>query len=364
MADQPPPEDEDTGQESDQGIIGEIPPVEADEEEAGARDRPRPPGRRRRSRTIGCVLALLGALLGAGVALVIGRGGGNEGEPARGPDMAAPVDSYLTRLTFSATPERPEQTPEILPAEADVIYCFYELSRVSPDAPLSARWSYDGRDLGELPLRDHQPDRDAEHASGRFSIVPAESDEGADVEGDAEGGAGFPRGVYEVEMTSPSQPDVIAQASFVALPRAAKILQGGGEPEGPPLVRSLNTAMGVGEDGKPVGATTTFEADSGRIYAAFEYAGVPPGAVLTVRWHFADTELERARAELPVSAAEGRGQAWLEVGEGEELPAGEYRVSVHLGDEDEELATSGFTVEGPMTAADPAAPPSVGSPPE
>ncbi|MGD9494690.1 MAG: hypothetical protein AB7Y46_00140 [Armatimonadota bacterium] len=278
------------------------------------------------------------------VALLLGRGSGGD-DDANAPALPGPPpESYHTRLVFSPTPERPDETPEIIPAESETIYCFYELGSVAPNAAIFARWWYEGKPLGELPLYDHLLEPDTRHAAGRFAIRPPEGPLPAGNQAPSGPAAGFPPGIYDVQVGSPAQPDVVAQGSFVALPRAAKILQGGGEPAGPPVVRSLRTATGVGSEGEAVGATALFAPTTRRIYAVFEYAGVPPGAVLSVRWYAGERELEAARAEIAVTAERGRAHAWLEVGERDELPPGEYQVSVHLGDEAEALASTSFRV--------------------
>jgi len=355
MIDQPPPDDSSAEPEEDEGVIGEIPASDAGEP---AEAPPAEPRRRRRPWVVGCFLALLGVVLGATVALVVARRPAEREEISTPPQAPAPTEAYDTRLLFSPTSERPERTPDVIPAESAVVYCFYELSRVAPDAPLSARWWHEGEELGPLELRDLERTPDASHALGRFSIYPpagaggdapaeaVEVESPADAQEASAPAAGFATGVYEVELTSSDVPDVSARDSFMALPNAAKILAGGGEPAGPPVVRSLQTSRGASEDGEPVDPSTTFPGD-GRIYVVFTYAGVTPGAVLTVRWWAGETELSDARTEVAVTAEEGRGQAWLEVGEGQQLPPGDYRVTVHLGDEEEALAQTGFTVTEP-----------------
>lgn len=357
----------------EEGVIGAIPgPSEGADEEAGAPAEERP-ARRRRPWVLGCLLALLGVLLGAAVALVAGRGCGPVAP--EGPVIALPrPGSPDTRLVFSAGPEEPATTPEIIPAETSVVFCFYRLNRVPPDAALTAKWWHDGEELGALELRDQRPDGDAEYAAGRFTIYPptpptraAPGAEPPPAEPPASSSAGatgtagsiavFPPGIYEVELTSPAQPDVVARGSFVALPRAAKILQGGGEPAGPPMVRALTTATGVAEDGTALGPATVFPRDVRRIYAVFEYAGIAPGAVLTVRWFIEGTELERARAEIPVAAERGSAHAWLEVGTSDRLPDAQYQVRVYLGEEDHALASSGFRISA---SAPPIAPGNAG----
>jgi hypothetical protein len=329
--------DEASGSEepSDTGVIGEI----AGEEPAGSQPSAQLQRRsRRRSRLIGCLLALLGALLGGALAFWFSRDALID-RPAEQTAVAPADEARLpaNRLVFSPTAERPADTPEIISAEADTIYCFYDLGRLPADAALQATWAHEGRALGDLQLSDHQPDETADHARGRFIIHPPETDDGPD-------GAAFAPGIYEVRVTSPDHPEVTAEGSFVALPRAAEILQGGGDPEGPPAIRSLQTAADVTDDGEPVDPASTFPADTRRITAVFTYEGIAPGSVLTIKWHTGDRELTRARGEIPITAANGRAEAWLDVGGEDSLPLGEYRVSVHLGDDPQPLATTGFEV--------------------
>lgn len=337
-------------QAPDEGVIGAIsgPARDAEERVEEPEERPAP---RPRPWVLGCLLALFGALLGAAAALLVGRGCATP----EGTVIAPPPGSYDTRLVFSAGPEEPAATPDLIPAETSVVFCFYRLKRVPADARLTAKWWRDGEELGALELRDLRSDPAAGHAAGRFTIYPPAA-------GTAEGGgrppasptpptpaappspATFPPGIYEVELNAPAQPDVVARGSFVALPRAAKILQGGGEPVGPPVIRALTTASGIDQQGRPVGPTAVFPPSVSRIYVVFEYAGVPPGVVLTARWFIEGNELEAARAELPIPAEQGSAHAWLEVGRGDRLPDAHYQVGIYLGDEDRPLASSGFRI--------------------
>ena len=331
----------DTSEQSDDGVLGEI----ESEEPPGPPvvERPRRP-RRQRSWLVGCLLALLGALAGGAVAWWW-ISSDDDPEPPPDAQIIAPEDEAAilpaNRLVFSPTPERPQATPEIISAETDVIYAFYDLGRVSPDAPLTATWSYEGESLGDLALSDRRQDEDADHARGRFTIHPNAG--GDDVPTEAQ--SGFAAGIYEVELTSPDYPDVTATGSFVALPRAAAILHGGGDPGGPPVIRSLQTATGVTEEGDPIDPTSTFAPDVDRITAVFTHHDIAPGSMLTVRWHIGEQEISAARTEIIVSAAEGWAEAWLEPGDSDDLPAGNYLVTIHPGDDDEPLASRGFTVE-------------------
>ncbi|HCA47789.1 MAG TPA: hypothetical protein DEP45_10680 [Armatimonadetes bacterium] len=289
---------------------------------------------------IGCLLALLGALAGGGLAIWYGRERAAVPPAHSGLHAPLPASSAASpALLFSPTPERPDQTPEIISSETDVIWAFYDLPGMPSSAALSASWFLKDEQLGELPLDQLQPQSGADHAAGQFAIH-------APATGGVSSG-GFISGIYRVVITSPDYPDISAEASFVALPRAAQILQGGGEPEGPPAVRSMQTASGVTDTGELIGTSTSFQPNAGRVVAVFHYEGIIPGSALTVRWYLEETELTAARTEIPVTAARGRGEAWLETGEGDLLPDGSYRVVVFLGDEVEPLATTGFEVASP-----------------
>lgn len=327
------PTDSDTGDSADDGVIGEIAGAETDQpaseetSEGGSLSR-----WRRRRIIIGCLLAVLGAFLGGAAAVLVGRG---QAERPADEEVVTAEGIPLNRLTFSPTPERPRETPDIIAAETEFIYCFYELGGVPRDAQLAAQWSHDGEELGEVELHNHQRDAEVDHARGRFELRHPPED----------GRIGFRSGVYELELSAVEFPEVVAVASFVVLPRAARILQGGGDPEGPPVIRSLRTAHDVSDEGEPIGAATSFRPDVGRIYAVFEYEGIMPGAVVTARWHYAATEIERARSEISIPSPRGTARTWLATGRSDLLPPGSYRVAIHLGDEEEALASVGFTVD-------------------
>lgn len=363
----------------DPAIIGSIPPAEG----AAPPEQPvEAPPRRGRRRPLGyaCLLGALGALVGALLAVLWGMGllGGRDRATETPPENPPPAETtpaageWTERMVFSPTPERPETTPEIITAESPVIYCFYEHSRLPADAVLKAQWWHEGKSLGTLELRDHQrgpqpvaaaapepgaeapetaPAAEAEpppaptHAVGRFSIQPPPAAEGAP--------AGFPSGVYEVELSAVGREDIAWRASFMALPRAAKILEGGGPPDAPLLITDLQVAPEAREDGRPINPTTSFGADIRLIHACFRYKGMAPGGSLTVRWHFGYLELPALREELAISTSEGWGTAWMERSGPEPFPPGEYRVTVHLGADERPLAALGFTIAEAPTPAPP-----------
>ncbi|MGC9316604.1 MAG: hypothetical protein ACP5KN_01040 [Armatimonadota bacterium] len=335
---------EETGnEERDEKVVGEI---RGEEPQTEPRPEAPRPGRRPirgRSVAIGCLLAILGALVGGGVAYVVSQRGADEPDQAPAGELPPVEGEVENRVLFSPTPRRPEHTPDIIPSETGEIFCFYELVGAPADAEVVARWWHEGAPLGGLPLRDHQRTEGSDGAAGRFTIIPPASvQERGETDGET-GQAAFPPGIYEVEVTSAGDPHASARGSFVALPQAAKILAGGGEPEGPPVIRSLRLAADVSDDGSPIRPASEFGPDVGRIHAVFRYAGVVSGSVFIVRWYCEGTELEDARTELAVTAAEGWTNAWLDVQDGE-LPEGRYRVAVHLGEEPEPLASVGFTV--------------------
>jgi hypothetical protein len=330
--------DRPTDDQPDEPVIGRIEPPGDDGDQAEPERPERPRRRRRRSLAIGCWLALLGGLLGGGIALRLGTG---REEPP--PETSAPTRAhaeYVAELIFSAAIKRPDKTPDILPAEAEAVYCFYEFSRLAPDAKLKGKWWREGKLIGELSPETHQL-ADKEHAAGWFAIPRPAGEAPSEQE------AAFAAGIYEVEVTSPADPGFSVRASFVMLPRAAKILAGGGEPDRPLQIRDLQTASAVTDDGKPSEVRRSFPPDADRIYACFSYAGMPPGSTLSARWHYEGIELASARAEWAVQGSEGRGHAWLDPGEDQRLPEGGYHVTLHLGDDPEPLASLGFRVESP-----------------
>lgn len=351
MNDQPRQDNE--KQQRDEQVIGEIGADEARPELEPEAPSPRRRSLRRRSVAIGCLLAILGALLGAGVAYVVSQREGQE-PPERPAAELAPVGEVENRVLFSPTPQRPAHTPDLIPAETAEIFCFYELAGTSPEAEVESRWWHEGEPLGDLPLRDHQRTGESERAAGRFTIIPPGAEHEPGERGTDADQASFPPGIYEVELTSPGHPDAWARGSFVALPETAKILAGGGEPHGPPVIRSLQLAADVSDDGSPIRPAFEFQSSVRRIHAVFRYDGVVPGSVFIVRWYCQGTELEDARTELAVTAARGWTNAWLDAAGGE-LPQGRYRVAVHLGDEPEPLASAGFKVTSGAEEGEPSA---------
>ncbi len=347
----------------DATIIGRIEPTgdDGDEVEVKGKRRPHRPWRRRRSWLLIFLLALLGALLGAAVALVAGR---HRAEPPPEPPAALSTHGdYVGELVFAASPQRPQTPPDILPSRAAALYCFYEISGLPADAKLKGRWWREGKLIGDLPLEELQRAK-GDHAKGRFTIRPPKSGSaGTEAEppsatqasgsGDATlaqappptRDKGFPPGIYEVEVTSPGAQGVSVRASFVALPDAAKILAGGGEPDRPLVIRDLVTASAVTEEGKPTEAKRAFPPDADRIYASFSYQGAPAGGTFTVRWYYGDAEITKGRSELEVAGSEGWAYAYLDPAEGKRLPEGQYRVTVHIGNDPKPLASLGFTVD-------------------
>lgn len=332
---------DDRDDHDDDGVIGSIAPAEDTTDADGASAAPSPVRRRRRGPLTTLALAVLGGLAGAALAVLWGMGvfdrGGEKSEVA--PPEPPPIveaGHHAERVLFSPDPERPDATPDIITAESPQVYCFYEHTRLPADAKLRARWWFAGKELGELELLDQVSDEGGEdvssHLLGRFTIPAPEG--------------GFQAGVYEVALSC-AEGGVTWRGSFLALPRAAKVLEGGGPPDAPVRIVDLQTALGAAEDGSPLDVASEFAADTPRIHACFQYEGMAPGAVLVVRWHFQGRELSAARSELTVAASNGWGDAWLERGGEASFARGEYRVTVHLGEEERSLASVGFVVVDP-----------------
>ncbi len=330
---------------ADDGVIGKIAPTDGapppqTPDESSQR------GRRGRPLATTLLLAGLGALLGALLAILWSLGIIGGGDPAdtapvvvdeRPPVLDVSAGDPTERILFAPVPERPDVTPDIITAESPTVYCFYEHSRLPADVSLTAHWFHEGSELGELELRDLKTGAaamaddgpDPTHAAGRFAIPAPEG--------------GFASGVYEVELSAPDHGELTWRGSFFALPRAAKILEGGGETDEPLVITALATALEVNDDGSPTDPVNEFAAEAPRIYACFRYTGMAAGGSLTVRWYGGDVELESARSELPVATADGWGQAWLDR-PGDEFPVGDCRVTVHLGEDDQALASVGFSI--------------------
>ena len=319
----------------DDDVIGSIPPAEDVPRAPSPVEPPSRDRKRRRSPGVTAGLMVLGGLVGAALAVLWGTGvfdRASEDSDVLPPEPPPVVEAanHVERVLFSPDPERPEVTPDIITAESPLVHCFYEHTRLPADAKLRARWWLAGEELGELELLDQVSSEDSpDHLLGRFTIPAPEG--------------GFEAGVYEVALAC-AEGGVTWRGSFLALPRAAKVLEGGGPPDAPVRITDLQTALGSAEDGSPLDVASEFAADASRVHACFRYEGMSPGGVFVVRWHFEERELTAARAELTVAASSGWGDAWLERG-GEGLFArGEYRVTVHLGEEERPLASVGFVV--------------------
>ncbi len=335
------PDDRDNHDDDD--VIGSIPPAEEAPAAAASSEPPPRDGKRRRSPGATAALMVLGGVVGAALAVLWGMGVFDRSPeaPDQSPPEPPPVAAdtgHAERVLFSPTPERPETTPEIITAESPLVYCFYEHTRLPADAKLRVRWWLAGKELGEIQLLDQMADEDSpDHLRGRFMILPPDS------------GTEFASGVYEVALAC-AEGGVTWRGSFLALPRAAKVLEGGGPPDAPVRIADLQTALGAAEDGSPLDVTSEVSADASRIHACFQYQGMSPAGVLVVRWHFQERELTAARSELTVAASSGWGDTWLERGGDGQFARGEYRVTVHLGEDERAIASVGFEVIDPPAA--------------
>jgi len=90
----------------------------------------------------------------------------------------------------------------------------------------------------------------------------------------------------------------------------------------------LAVASGVGADGAPVGATTSFSKETNAIYIFFSYQNVPPSALLRHAWFRDGGSVFFGSKRLP---ANGRGSDYISWSPPDGFQPGLYEVRVSLG---------------------------------
>lgn len=256
--------------------------------------------------------------------------------------MAREPEKIPDEVVFSATEDRPESTPVLLPVTAVPLYCHYRFERWPKGTPLRATWRLGAQDLGELPLEGNRPEGGGT-LSGRFLIRPPQ------------GAAQFPPGIYQVTFHSDTQ--AVVESSFVMAVEAEKILTQQAPPAGEIRVVSLVTCTGLDAQGKPQGIARQFR-PTDKIVAFFTYLNGVKQARFEVRWLAQDTVIPQATQQVEMKAGAGQAYAWLQAA-GSGLPEGNYQVQVLLAGQEQPLAATPFAVS---KAAAPARPPA-GPPP-
>jgi hypothetical protein len=227
-------------------------------------------------------------------------------------------------IVFSAESEPLAATPDLLPADAGEIYCFYRLPETYADSVVSAHCWHNGEDLGDI-----------ETSAASVQSVPYL------VLKPPGGAESFSPGIYEVELAGPERD--LGRGSFVVAEDAAEIMAGKPSLKGRTRVVSCVTTRRVNKRGEPEEPQAVF-AGTDKVYVAFAYINGTAGGKIGVLWHCDGRPIEAALQELEMKGGAGRGFAWMGAGRGR-LPAGKYCVTLYLQGVDKSLAQANFTVQ-------------------
>jgi hypothetical protein len=238
-------------------------------------------------------------------------GSTESGTPAQAAGTAQPQEAEgPDPVVFSTSPQRPNRTPVLLPAETNAIYCFFQLVQ-APAGDLSVRWSLGGQDLGPLQAPT-QVQRSGGTISGQLTLSPP----GRQPQ--------FAPGIYVVDFLLGGQP--FHQASFVAARQAAMILASKPLPTSEVRVANPMTVAQVGPDGWPVTLAEQFR-PTDKIWVWFGYVNGAPGTAFTVSWYCGRTLIPQATTQVPMQAESGWGLGWIQPQQGQ-LPAGGYEAVI------------------------------------
>jgi hypothetical protein len=271
------------------------------------------------------LLAALGLLIGALLALQYGRGG------ASGSTVTAPqaLLQALTggppeeKLLFSSAPTAPTVPVDLLPAGIPVVYAFYELPDVRTAGLPKAQWSKNGVIKGQIPAASITPA--AEPGSGMIAL---RAPEGA-----------FAPGVYEVEVAFEGSK---VAGSFVTAWAAEAIIGQPAPRDAEVVIKDACFATAVGTDGKPQPPRKTFYGTD-RIYFVFRYGQAEPGSTVQVKWYGANEAIESAEREVLLPSVAGWAHAWLQAPM-PGLPPGQYRAAVCMSSDTHELTGGSFGI--------------------
>ncbi|HEY3397363.1 MAG TPA: hypothetical protein VGM19_06825 [Armatimonadota bacterium] len=288
-------------------------------------------------------------LLGAALLVLLGVGylAGRLLAPPSGPPTPSPAtmlaepEKIPDQVVVSAGAQRPDTTPDLLPASATALHVFYRFERQPAALPLTLEWRLSNGAPQTVPASEDHRDRNA-FLSGYFLLAPATP-------------AGFAPGIYQ--LTFRNGPEVVAEASFVVAADAAKTLAQQPPPAGETRVVSLLTCAGLNPQGQPLGVATAFP-PAGKLYALFTYLNGVNSARFAVRWLAEGEEIPQAGSSVEMNSGAGQGYAWLQAAP-PGLPEGRYQVQVLLAGSKQPLATADFTVSAaapPPSLAPPGAP--------
>lgn len=277
-------------------------------------------------------LMLIGVLIGLLGAVVYSRTTGIAAPPAVTQILQSALRSVSPtepeeRVVFGVSSTPPASSPDLLPAGALVIYCFYDVPGVKVSGAPVVTLSKDGKRREPVPATDLK----AGDRPGVGTLALKAS-------------GGFAPGVYEVELQFS---DSRVLASFVAATGAEAIL-GQSPPRDAQVTIGLPVfAAGVGAEGKPLRLGTVFRG-SDRVFFAFKYDQAEPGSAVQVKWYGGREPIESATREVLLPSVKGWANAWLQAPP-PGLPAGQYRAAVNMSSDPHELASAQFTVVEPKS---------------
>ncbi len=280
----------------------------------GARPGPgaQAPAARLSSRSLGLLL-----LAGLGLGLVLGYHYFGRPHPRTPPELHPGEFSFLppdgpfvpdrvyTTAHPPAGPEPPQPQTEF-PEGVKQVFCYYDLPRVKSTAPLDGELYLDGRLLQRV-----RPRTMPGLAAKGFFTLSAE-------------GKGLPVGIYEIYLRVGR--DTVADTSFEVVPRPPE--RAARPSTGRVRIGTIQIALGVDAEGRPVSPAPSFPRTVRRLFACFEFAGAAPGQKLVCHWSFAGVLLPQFTTEIELHAEQGRAYGWIELGRRSNLLVGKYEISI------------------------------------
>ena len=308
--------------------------VDAFKRRAPASPRPRTEPRTRAQR-----IARLALVIGAGIALgLLAAGAANLVSPrpwvvlpAQATDSAQSAQdtsAVSDNIVFGLGADRPPRTPDIIPADAKEILCFYEVADLSRDAALTCSWQQAGQNAVEVGRDAWHPNSTGDHASGIFALRRPPN-------------ALLSVGIHEVEISDATGP--VDRASFCVLREANQLLNAAAPTPGETKVLSAIVTDTLTPAGTPGPPKVQFPA-VGRIYVAFQYQGAEKGMAFSVCWLANEEAIPQASQDVVITTPTGWGQAWVETTPTSPLLEGHYTATVSLPGATSPAATAQFDV--------------------
>jgi hypothetical protein len=234
-------------------------------------------------------------------------------------------------IAVGVGPARPARTPDLLPADARELLCFYEFASLPPDAPLTCNWAQPGMLAAPVPSDCWRPEKTAACAKGVFVLK-------------APSAAGMSVGIHQLDISDAT--GSVDQASFVIALGAAGILNASAPNSQETRVLSAVVTGTVAPDGSPGPASAVF-AQTGRVNLVFRYQGAESGMTFAVDWYADGERISQAHQDVVITAPDGWGRAWIQAGPASPLPSAEYEATVSLPGAPSPAARVTFSVKQP-----------------